>query len=370
MNCHIFYLKPSGNFKTPLRSDTLWGQLCWAIRMLYGETELNEMLTAYEEGDESAQKEKCFFISSAFPFLQKNREKPVLFFPKPLQPVPSTEELNVKSFPEAILKLRKQKKQKKKELQEQGLFHYTTTNKEATLFNLKAPKTDVFPMTHTSINRLTGSALVLYREKNDATATPVVNINLEKMDDFEELGQLYHTDDRALVLLDQHGKPQKNVETGFFFLAKGSDESIKKIKACLRFLSHFGMGGDRTIGKGRFEYLEKLEDAITIPEAEDANALMNLSLYRPTASELKTLEKTTDHRTLNYRTVVRKGKGTLWQRSLPQKRTLMMFEESSVFPITEPEKTVYGKIEQVGKHEAGFTIRHYGHAFMLKIKIK
>ncbi len=40
---------PKSNFITPLKGDTLFGQICWAIKYSFGEDKLNELLSTYEE---------------------------------------------------------------------------------------------------------------------------------------------------------------------------------------------------------------------------------------------------------------------------------------------------------------------------------
>ena len=39
---------PTSNFATPLMGDTLFGQMCWAIRFTYGNEKLEELLSSYE----------------------------------------------------------------------------------------------------------------------------------------------------------------------------------------------------------------------------------------------------------------------------------------------------------------------------------
>lgn len=43
-------LRPQTAFGSPLLGETLFGQMCWAIRRLYGEGELNTLLSGYDEG--------------------------------------------------------------------------------------------------------------------------------------------------------------------------------------------------------------------------------------------------------------------------------------------------------------------------------
>jgi CRISPR-associated protein Csm4 len=54
-------LKPLSAFATPLKGDTLFGQLCWAIRNRLGETHLNQSLESYTENQPFA------VVSDAFP---------------------------------------------------------------------------------------------------------------------------------------------------------------------------------------------------------------------------------------------------------------------------------------------------------------
>lgn len=39
---------PISNFGTPLRGDTLFGQICWAVRFLYGNSRLSKLLSNYD----------------------------------------------------------------------------------------------------------------------------------------------------------------------------------------------------------------------------------------------------------------------------------------------------------------------------------
>ena len=75
----IVYLYPQSGFKTELRSDTLWGLICWAIRNLYGNDALENFIQSYNTGKPE------FVISSTFPFMQENKEI-TEFFPRPFLP--------------------------------------------------------------------------------------------------------------------------------------------------------------------------------------------------------------------------------------------------------------------------------------------
>lgn len=61
MQTYRFILQPLTAFGTPLVGDTLFGQLCWSLRHIYGESRLSTLLTGYTS-------DKPFMVvSDAFP---------------------------------------------------------------------------------------------------------------------------------------------------------------------------------------------------------------------------------------------------------------------------------------------------------------
>ena len=61
MNAYRVTFSLQSAFATPLKGDTLFGQLCWAIRNCLGETHLNQCLEGYTKGQPFA------IVSDAFP---------------------------------------------------------------------------------------------------------------------------------------------------------------------------------------------------------------------------------------------------------------------------------------------------------------
>lgn len=61
MNSLVLTLRPLTAFATPLLGDTLFGQLCWAIRNGWGETRLTDLLVDYTRGN------TFLVVSDAFP---------------------------------------------------------------------------------------------------------------------------------------------------------------------------------------------------------------------------------------------------------------------------------------------------------------
>ena len=79
MNSFRLTLHPRSAFGTPLAGDTLFGQLCWALRHLLGNTRLNTLLDGYTNGQ---------------PFAVISDALPKRFLPLPILPssfLPKTE---------------------------------------------------------------------------------------------------------------------------------------------------------------------------------------------------------------------------------------------------------------------------------------
>jgi CRISPR-associated protein Csm4 len=150
--------------------------------------------------------------------------------------------------------------------------------------------------------------------------------------------------------------------SGLFFLADINSESLRrKFTAVLRLLGDEGLGGDRHVGKGQFS-VEAVDD-FELEEPRDADAVMTLSLFHPTADEVaKGLLSSSA-----YDVIKRDGWVTTpGSRSL-RRRSLNMFVEGSVFK--DLKKTAYGDVPVVlGKEEspAGFNIYRYGRGFCIK----
>lgn len=96
MKLYRIDIEPTGGFYTPLKGDTLFGTLCWAVAERFGEQRLTELLTGYTEN-----KPFCV-VSDAFP---------AGCLPKPVLPFPYFKQANDKAEPDA----KERKKFKKRE---------------------------------------------------------------------------------------------------------------------------------------------------------------------------------------------------------------------------------------------------------------
>jgi CRISPR-associated protein Csm4 len=338
----IIYLIPRSGYVTDLRSDTLWGSLCWGIRYLWGTGELTEFLERCNDGNPD------FVISSAFPFKQHGTER-TPFFPNPLTLAPDlTEaersqardayrlrkdlkkvallnyhdfkaalhgELTVEELLRRLAEIAEQKKQQGRD--------YTPTGQTV---ERTSPKRHDHSMTHNTIDRLRGGTLtVTDSDGNDA-------------------GQLFHAEDTWWTDPDNESD-EALPNTGLYFLADGHD--LSKLEPVLHLLRHWGIGADRTAGKGAFDFeIQDFTEKIKTlePPANQANALLNLSLFRPTEPELEGLEKAEGC----WQYLLEQREGYVGgHRERYRKEARMYFREGSVFARPEGLKTRHmGNIQQ------------------------
>ena len=77
------YLQSRGAYRNELHSDTLFGLICWAIRQVFSEARLVELLKAFYAG------QPPFLLSSAFPCAKDGTAAWKPFLPRPLLPPPA-----------------------------------------------------------------------------------------------------------------------------------------------------------------------------------------------------------------------------------------------------------------------------------------
>lgn len=333
----IIYLIPQSGYVTELRSDTLWGTLCWAIRHLWGQSELEAFLERCAAGKPD------FVITSAFPFKQYGKER-MPFFPNPFvlasEPGGTEREkvrdayrlrkklknvawLNLDDFRAALhgelsvtdlLERLRTEYYRKLNVEEGQEYVPLPRTVEQT-----APERRDFSMTHNTIDRLRGGTFTIRQILDDG--------------EVEEAGQLFHADD--IWWADPYNDADDgSPNTGLYFLVDGD---TAKLEAILRLLRHWGIGADRSTGKGAFDFLME-EFNMPEPSESDSNALLNLSLFRPTIHELRAFEQSGG--CLQYLLEQREGYVGGYQSKIP-KPARMYFQEGSVFKRPQAHKSRY-----------------------------
>lgn len=335
MKTKIVYLKPLGAYNTHMRSDTLWGILCWGIRLLYGKEEVEKFIEEYRSN------EPTLVLSSVFVFRIENGEK-VLFFPNP---VPNSSVLNIegKTFKNSLIESKRHKTEK--ELRYICLSDFEAyINSGRKLFKTltvdhlnekKAPATKIEMVTHTTIDRITLTTL----ERNN-------------------MGQLFH--ENEIYVKDAN-------PCGLYFLAKGNEKQLDRLESVMRFFTHMGIGGNTSTGKGFFN----IECAdFELNEPNNANALINLSLYQPTDTEIHQIEQQPS--LTQYELVTRQGRTSGIHQQFSKKKPILYFKEGSVFPKFTGD-AIPGKVQEA-QFESNFNTKYHkiyqnGKGFMVNLKL-
>lgn len=372
----IVWLKPRSGYVTDLRSVTLWGTICWGIRYLYGNERLKKFI-----GDH-LKSEPDFVISSAFPFKQQGKIR-TPFFPNPLR---IASELEIaENVERALEKSRLRKKFQKVEFlsaehfgkflmgefSNEDLFKFlleehdrkSEHDQQQQSQRLKkayiphenfiadsAPKRHDHSMTHNTIDRWRGGTLSLPDSEGNTS------------------GQLFHAND--IWWSDPHDETEDGEpKTGLFFLVEenriGSIEDT--LAPVLRFLEHWGIGADRTTGKGFFEF--NIEN-FSLPEPPDseANAMLNLSLFLPKDKEqLAEFENTSEF--FPYSLENRECKG--WSEAGGfEKNPQLFFAEGSVFhrPKGFSGRWIGCISQNLDDKKLGHPVYDNGIGFMVKLK--
>lgn len=320
----IAYLKPKAVFakQTP-RSDTLFGAICWAILMLFGEEKLVEMLKEFEEASKN-ESAPPFVLSSLFPYLEANRERTHIL-PRPkLRP----EYLEIKSLSDyqGIKKLRKavwvsesvfrllQKGEindrhlTESIINEDGEFHIKNgvifEGEEKRLIKDTAVKFIRSEMPRNAINRLSNST------GGDAG------------------GQLFYDAFETI-------RTGTKARGGFYLMARFGGNNAEKteeiVKAALRLMGDKGFGGDYSIGRGNCEV--EFSDKNVLANIENPEFMTTLSLMFPSDKDRNHLREEKEkvfaeieRRKGFLETAFMAGEERVW------KPTLLMLKEGSTFP--------------------------------------
>ena len=320
----IIYLYPRSGQVTNLRSDTLWGLICWGIRYVWDEEALKKMINLF------LKRKPPFLVSSAFPFSEYNG-KINHFYPKPfLKPFQMNEDENSPD----IMKF--YKRYKKVRFVPEGIFRdliMGTLNEKEYFLDKKRlwEKSSIITgirevIAHNSINRLTNTTL--------------------------KEGGLYNKEEFFYP-----------INSGLFFLIDYLDNEYKeKVEALWPFFEHMGMGGDASTGKN--SYSIRSQDYNAFSDIEASNRWVNLSLYHPTKTERKVLKQRPDE--IWYQMEMRRGKigGRMFRTPYIHKQGIQMFTEGSCFP--EVGDDYAGEINLVKDvEELEHKVYQYGYAFKI-----
>jgi CRISPR-associated protein Csm4 len=319
----LYFLKPNAPFhlgergigleetSTMAHSDTLFGAICWAWKLLYGEEDLIELLKQYHHA------KPPFLISSTFPFIDK-----ILLLPKPLDGLgPAGLEKDIR----------------KASLVSVAIFQSLAQGK-------KLPSHEIFPGDPGGVIITPEEATIIRKLIGSNPAWTLNEAPRVTLDRDTRQSEIYYAGDLRFMK-----------DCGLYMLVNFLDKSyITKLEGALRLLGDEGLGGERSSGRGFFT-LDK--DSISLG-SDDGNKAVLLSLYRPTQEETNDLVRS------SYSLVPRRG----WVagKSDKRKKSLRMLAEGSVIPFS-PGK-VKGSFVNVGTGEEK-KICSYGLAFQAPVRM-
>lgn len=315
-----------GNSQKFIQSDTLYAALIACL------AKKGESLP--EDGDLG------FTVSSLFPYFQKDKEStPVYFLPIPMQ----SKQTDLTD----IINAKKVKK-----------VQWIDSN----LYSLVLSGESLFDGTDSYIPCIQESYLTTYELPED--------INGCKDFVWSEVSQ-------RVTLVSRTGEEDAKpfyvdkvlfrYEAGLYFIAEGDTALLDK---ALHLLSMEGIGTDRNVGYGFFEYTV---DTLSIDLPKNANHQLSLSLFIPESKEQ--LEKLINSERVAYDFVRRGGWITTYPYMTLRKNAIYGFVPGSVFHKDEGKAaTVIGKIVDLKPETVDVEITHHvwrnGKAIMLPINLK
>ncbi len=297
-------LKPLSAFATPLKGDTLFGQLCWAIRNRLGETHLNQYLESYTKNQPFA------VVSDAFP----HSYLPLPKLPSCFYQLPEGEDRKaVKKLvwlPEADLQ---------KPLSE-WLRHAIKPSAIASSISNKTMGT------------------------TNVGATPSSRLNTTSLS--EKHPHAHNTINRQANTTGEGGFAPYGVEQEWFvpgllwtvYLLLDTDRlSMEDCQQCLKDIGNFGFGKDASIGLGKFEIVDF--QVQPLPAQPNANACLTLA---PCAPQRLGFDSQHSYYQLFTR-FGRHGDVAVHQKGKPFKNPVLLAQTASVFSTPQPNNGFIGQ---------------------------
>ena len=276
---------------------------------------------------------KCT-ISSLFPFYQKDKEdkNAVLFFPKPLK----------QTLPPSKKAVEERKKIKK------------VTWLDASYFTKILQGEQLFDEQTIGGNAIQGEYMTdapIDKDFISSQVSPRVTVSR----DFSEDAKPFYMDRVAF-----------KGYSGLFFIADGDVTLLKK---ALNLLQHEGIGTDRNVGNGYFEY-ENSSIEIEVPD--DAEFAMSLSSFIPESKEQLQQMIASDEVAYDFQR--RGGWITTPPHNTLRKNVIYAFTAASVFKLHSNGLTTLGKVDidlkpEIRDDKLNHPVWRCGRALLLPIKL-
>ncbi|MCS7250736.1 MAG: hypothetical protein NZ608_07480 [candidate division WOR-3 bacterium] len=351
MKLYRILLKPKGIIEKIPSSETIFGALCWGIRIVYSEEELITLLNNFKDSS------KKFIPSSAFPLLKfKNNNGCLYCYPNLILPDPSSKEminLAQRYTPKISNNIDEIQYSKRLIISEYKKFK------------------EIKYLSETLFKRLVNGEKIikLYEEYLNERLKIIEGILLAS-EDFDKIENEKLMEKRTLLRNKIDRLSFSTVPSGdvyyeevvylnseilqLYFLLLTDD--INFFIPIFRWLSDTGIGGNRTVGKGYYEI--EVKEEVNLFQNVDSNIFISLSKYLPEEGEIDWRSENNYYKLLSYQprvdTMFFKGGEFI-------KNRITYFSEGSILQAKE-KKEYYGKLypsaEFQGKiiYQSGFTI--------------
>jgi CRISPR-associated protein Csm4 len=326
-------LFPKTSFQILLHSDTLFGAICWAIRTLFGEKKLLQII-------EEFQCSPPFFVSSGFPFKQIGNKR-YFYLPKPLL------------SPLSIREIRSLKNKAKIKLKP---YHHKDKAKIIEIVSAykRFKKLSYIPFAAFKKVQKGASERDLFIDFLDNKIKDIkfIQTGIVQKNRLDRLC-LSTSTGFGEVFFEKEMTFQK--EYGLYFLLKSTDKYLNEyLRPALLFLQDSGIGPNAKTGKNWFEI--EIDDEPLFKEMPQTHTFITLSRY----VGIDNIDIEGSY--YNIETVRSKVESrfefageNIW------KDQIMYFSAGSVIK-TKDKKAYYGSLLPVKKIK-GKTVYQYGYAY-------
>lgn len=323
MKTYRITLKPLSAFAAPLKGDTLFGQLCWAISNRFGEAQLNDCLEGYTNGQPFA------VVSDVFP----EGYLPLPKLPSSFYQIPEGQDRK------AVKKLSWLPEAKLQQPVKEWLGH--------------------------AVNAKTIAAEYVVKTKN--TETHYYSLS-------ENHPHPHNTINRQTNTTGENGFAPYSVEQEWFipglrwtiYILLDTDKLSKEnCQQCLKDIGLFGYGKDASIGMGKFEIIDFQEKVL--PAQDNANACLTLA---PCAPQGLGFEGNRSFYQLFTR-FGRHGDIAVHQEGKPFKNPVLLAQTAAVISTHQPKSGFIGQ-GIGGNGELSKTLKatvHQGYAPVIAINV-
>lgn len=345
MQVWAIYLRHKSSVSGWLASDTIFGAICWTIRLLEGEQTLHHWLERCQSDPPE------WFVSSSFPFIDIDSR--LHFLPKPLVLNPDAETVAKVAGVE-----RKKLLEVMKRAKAIGKATYISETLLAKALVGKLSAQSLLEKVLEGEIEIKGGCILTSSELS------LLPSNLWSTTDIQHtaVDRVLTSAAEGLLYFDTEHFFSRRV--GLFFLLRCPDDF--PVEPIVRFWKHDGLGGNRSVGKGHFDVTaQRADDWLNNLQPANGNAVTLISLCIPKLGEFDPSKSV-------YRIAVKRPKfeSAFGQPSRVYKGTLRFVAEGS--SLTPKQlKDAYGHLVKIGEQRdfegISYPVYHNGIGFAMRM---